>query len=45
MNRLLRIISLPDTETVRTRPLCAWPKVARYSGEGSTDDAANFNCE
>jgi feruloyl esterase len=29
---------------VRTRPLCAYPKVARYSGTGSTDDAANFTC-
>ena len=28
----------------RTRPLCAYPKVARYSGQGSVDDAANFNC-
>jgi feruloyl esterase len=29
---------------VRTRPLCAYPKVARYSGTGSADDAANFKC-
>ncbi len=28
----------------RTRPLCAYPKVARYSGQGSIDDAANFSC-
>jgi feruloyl esterase len=28
----------------RTRPLCAWPKVARYKGAGNTDDAANFDC-
>jgi len=28
----------------RTRPLCAYPKVARYNGTGSTDDAANFTC-
>ena len=28
----------------RTRPLCAHPKVAKYSGSGSTDDAANFAC-
>jgi hypothetical protein len=25
-----------------TRPLCAYPKVARWTGTGSTDDAANF---
>src|SRR5262249_44776990 len=29
---------------VRTRPLCAFPQVARYSGSGSTDDAASFSC-
>lgn len=28
----------------RTRPLCAYPQVARYKGAGSTDDAANFVC-
>ena len=29
----------------RTRPLCVYPKVASYSGSGSTDDAANFVCK
>lgn len=28
----------------RTRPNCPYPEVARYSGEGSIDDAANFMC-
>jgi Tannase and feruloyl esterase len=28
----------------RTRPLCAYPQVARYAGTGSTDDAASFTC-
>jgi hypothetical protein len=28
----------------RTRPLCAYPAVARYKGSGSIDDAANFSC-
>jgi feruloyl esterase len=28
----------------RTRPLCAYPAVARYNGTGSIDDAANFSC-
>ena len=27
-----------------TRPLCPYPKVARYQGKGSTDDAKNFRC-
>jgi feruloyl esterase len=29
----------------RTRPLCPFGKVARYSGNGSTNDAANFACK
>jgi len=29
----------------RTRPLCAYPQIARYTGNGSIDDAANFTCE
>jgi feruloyl esterase len=28
----------------RTRPLCAYPKVARYKGSGSIEDAASFSC-
>ncbi len=31
-------------KTTRTRPLCAYPQVARYKGSGSVDDAANFQC-
>jgi len=27
-----------------TRPLCAYPRVARWTGRGSTNDAANFRC-
>ena len=29
---------------VRTRPLCPYPKTAKWTGVGSTDDAANFVC-
>ncbi len=32
-------------ETTRSRPLCPYPQVARYTGNGSIDDAANFRCE
>ena len=32
-------------EVTRSRPLCPYPQVARYSGNGSIDDAANFSCE
>jgi feruloyl esterase len=28
----------------RTRPVCAYPLVAKYKGSGSTDDAASFTC-
>ncbi len=27
-----------------TRPLCAYPQVAKYKGSGDTNDAANFTC-
>jgi hypothetical protein len=33
-----------DWSASRTRPLCAYPTVARYKGSGSTEDAANFSC-
>jgi len=29
----------------RTRPLCAYPTTAHYTGSGSTDDAKNFRCQ
>lgn len=29
----------------RTRPLCAYPKTAHYTGSGSIEDAANFVCQ
>jgi feruloyl esterase len=28
----------------QTRPLCAYPQVARYLGHGDTNDARNFRC-
>ena len=28
----------------RSRPLCAYPKHAQYTGQGSTEDAKNFVC-
>jgi Tannase and feruloyl esterase len=27
-----------------TRPVCAYPKAAKYKGSGDTNDAANFTC-
>lgn len=29
----------------RSRPLCAFPKHAQYSGHGNTEDAGNFVCQ
>ena len=31
--------------TIRTRPLCSYPGIARYKGSGSIDDGSNFHCE
>lgn len=31
-------------EIIRSRPLCLYPKVARYKGTGSTDRAESFEC-
>jgi hypothetical protein len=35
----------PASGVVRTRPLCPYPEVAKYTGSGSTDEAANFVCK
>jgi feruloyl esterase len=34
----------PASQVLRSRPLCAYPLVAKYKGSGSIDDAANFAC-
>jgi feruloyl esterase len=41
-----RIIASHQTagKTDRTRPLCPYPKIARYRGSGSIDEASNFSC-
>ena len=31
-------------QVLMTRPLCTYPKVAKYKGTGDTNDAANFVC-
>jgi feruloyl esterase len=35
---------LKNGHVERTRPLCPYPKVARYDGKGSADDEASFVC-
>lgn len=39
-----RAMAALPTETLMTRPVCAWPKVARYSGSGSREDPASYTC-
>jgi Tannase and feruloyl esterase len=34
-----------DGKADRTRPLCRYPKMARYTGTGDPNDAANFVCK
>ncbi len=40
------VASLQTDEPIeRTRPLCPYPRVAVYDGDGSTDEAENFACQ
>lgn len=39
------LLDMPGANVVRTRPLCAYPKVATWDGKGSTDEAASFSCK
>ncbi|MDR0843149.1 MAG: tannase/feruloyl esterase family alpha/beta hydrolase [Acidobacteriota bacterium] len=41
---IMKASRIVGDKTERTRPLCVYPKVARYTGQGSIDDAANFSC-
>lgn len=34
-----------ETAPVLTRPVCAFPQVAVFTGSGSTDDEENFQCQ
>ena len=40
----MRASQVMNNKVARTRPLCPYPQVARYSSQGSIDDAANFSC-
>jgi hypothetical protein len=39
------LASKPSGGGNQTRPLCPYPTFARWTGSGSTDDAANFVCQ
>jgi feruloyl esterase len=34
-----------EWSSTRTRPLCAYPAVAKYKGSGSIEEAASFSCQ
>jgi feruloyl esterase len=35
---------VPQSGVAMTRPICLYPNVAKYSGAGDPNDAANFSC-
>ena len=35
---------LVDGKVIRTRPICAWPLIARYNGTGDMAEAGSFDC-
>jgi len=39
-----KVDGVRESGIVQTRPLCAFPKVATYSGSGSRNEAANYSC-
>jgi feruloyl esterase len=42
----LKSVFAPEkSKLLRTRPICPYPQVAKWSGKGSTDRAENFSCE
>lgn len=43
-NSPARDVDKPSRDFTRSRPLCAYPRVARYNGKGSIDSADNFSC-
>lgn len=42
-NSMVALSGVP-AKPLMTRPLCAWPKVARYDGTGSLNDEGSFTC-
>lgn len=43
VNYMLSLLGVP-AKPLMTRPLCAWPKAARYTGKGSVKDENSFVC-
>ena len=38
------VVTRPPGAPAMTRPVCAYPQIARYMGKGNTDDPASFAC-
>jgi len=38
------LTGVPTGKPLSTRPLCAYPNVARWIGKGSPDEAQNYVC-
>ena len=36
---------IETNKIMRSRPLCPYPQAAHFSGNGSSDDDANFACQ
>lgn len=37
-------VATGNGKPIRTMPLCAWPKIARYDGKGPIDRAESYSC-
>ncbi len=38
-----RLVATKDDGSI-TRPICAWPQIAHYKGQGDVNDPANYEC-
>jgi hypothetical protein len=38
------MLGMPKGDALSTRPLCAYPNVAHWNGNGSPDEAQNYTC-
>jgi hypothetical protein len=43
-NPMAVMLGMPKGDALSTRPLCAYPNVAHWNGNGSPDEAQNYTC-
>jgi feruloyl esterase len=41
----IQVVHKTNGNVNRSRPLCPYPQVAKYTGGGDTNEAANFVCQ